>query len=88
MAKILISPMTRKGQVTVPKHVRDLLKIHGEEMVGFRITNGRAELVPVDIRERRNPYTKREWRKIERLANQKGKVFRSAGKAKAHLHSL
>ena len=87
-SKTLIRPITRKGQITLPKPVRDLLHLQGEDMVGVRITNGRAELVPVGLRARKNPYTKREWDKIEKLANQKGKIFRSAEEAKAHLRSL
>jgi transcriptional regulator with XRE-family HTH domain len=39
-------------------------------------------------REVKITFTKKDWRKIEHLANAKGKVFASAGEAKRHIRSL
>ncbi|UWR35697.1 AbrB/MazE/SpoVT family DNA-binding domain-containing protein (plasmid) [Sulfitobacter sp. W027] len=39
--------VTSKGQVTIPKAVRDLLGLHAGSKVSFRCTrDGRVELVP------------------------------------------
>lgn len=91
MAAILVSPVSQKGQVTLPKTVRSTLKIKsGSDYVAFRIErNGKVEIVPVEIKEKRvSPYTETEWVKIEKLANRKGKSFRSAEAAKKYLKKL
>ncbi|MCM2358674.1 MAG: AbrB/MazE/SpoVT family DNA-binding domain-containing protein [Geobacteraceae bacterium] len=43
----MLSTVTIKGQVTIPKEVRDLLHIHPNDKVDFIIEGGRAILVPV-----------------------------------------
>lgn len=43
----MLSTVTTKGQVTIPKEIRDHLKIHPNDKVDFIIEEGRAILVPV-----------------------------------------
>ena len=43
----MLSTVTIKGQVTIPKEVRDLLHIHPNDKVDFIIEGGRAVIVPI-----------------------------------------
>lgn len=43
----MLSTVTAKGQVTIPKEIRDLLQIRPNDKVDFIIEGGRAVLVPV-----------------------------------------
>lgn len=43
----MLSTVTVKGQVTIPKEIRDQLKIHPNDKVDFILEEGRAILVPV-----------------------------------------
>lgn len=43
----MLSTVTTKGQVTIPKEVRDLLHIQPNDKVDFVVEGGRAILVPV-----------------------------------------
>ncbi len=87
----MVSPVTNKGQVTLPKTVRDVLGLKsGPDMVAFRVErNGKVAIVPVEIKEKKaSPYNEEEWAKIERLSTRHGKSFASAKAAKKHLKSL
>ena len=91
MSHLMVSPVTNKGQVTLPKTVRDVLGLKaGPDMVAFRVErNGKVEIVPVEIREKKaSPYNEDEWAKIGRLSAQRGKSFASAKAAKKHLKGL
>lgn len=88
MSDLLVAPVTKKGQVTLPKTVRTMLRLKsGPDMVAFRVErNGKVEIVPIEIKEKKtSPYTAKEWTKIEGLANQKGKSFSSVKAARRHL---
>jgi len=87
----MVSPVTNKGQVTLPKTIRHVLGLKsGPDMVAFRVeSNGKVEIVPIEIKEKKtSPYTEEEWAKIERFSAQRGKSFASAKAAKKHLKSL
>jgi AbrB family looped-hinge helix DNA binding protein len=43
----MLSTVTVKGQVTIPKEVRDILHIFPDDKVDFVIEGGRAVLIPV-----------------------------------------
>lgn len=43
----MIATVTTKGQVTIPKGIRDRLQIKANDRVDFAIEDGRAVLVPV-----------------------------------------
>lgn len=85
-----ISATNVKGQATIPGPVRLLLKIRaGVDKVGFRVRNGRVDVVPVTVKERRPRFTRKEWSRIEKLRTRgRGKVFQSAREAAEYLRSL
>jgi len=79
-----ISP---KGQVTIPNKMRKRLHFEENGFVSCRMTKEGLLLFPVEIREK-SPYTAEELRKIEKLASEKGKSFKSSHEAKKFLKSL
>ena len=79
-----ISP---KGQVTIPNKMRKRLHFEDNGFISCRITKEGLLLFPVEIREK-SPYTSEEFRKIEKLASEEGKSFKSSPEAKKFLKSL
>lgn len=62
----MLSTVTTKGQVTIPKEVRDLLHIHPNDKIDFVIEGGRAILVPVKtLRELRGAVAARPGATID-----------------------
>lgn len=43
----MLSTVTTKGQVTIPKSIRDQLHIQAEDKVDFIVEGGRVVLIPV-----------------------------------------
>ncbi|WP_298269102.1 AbrB/MazE/SpoVT family DNA-binding domain-containing protein [Geobacter sp.] len=43
----MLSTVTSKGQITIPKEIRRLLNINPNDKVDFVVVEGRAVLVPV-----------------------------------------
>ena len=79
--------VTSKGQVTIPSTIREILKLEPGSTVMFKVTDRGIILSPCDIIE--NPvYTAREWKKIEKLVAEKGKIYKSPSAAKKHIKSL
>ena len=81
------SKITSKGQVTIPNRIRKLLHLKQGSAVGFSLTKNGVVLVPCQMTAQ-SPYTAKEWAKIEKLANAKGKAFALAEKAKDFIKSL
>ena len=79
--------ITSKDQVTIPNRIRKLLHLKEGESVGFSVTKDGIVIVPCQVTGR-SPYTSKEWQKIEKLASEKGKAFRTSQSAKEHLKSL
>ena len=50
--------------------------------------NEKGRIVEELLSELDKNYTKDEWRKIEKLANQKGKMFFAAKEAKCYLNKI
>jgi hypothetical protein len=44
-------------------------------------------LLPCEVKTE-SPYTSKEWRKIERIVAEKGKVYKTAKGAKKHIENL
>ncbi len=87
MSIIETSKITSKGQVTIPNRIRKLLHLKEGSAVGFSLTKNGVVLVPCQVTAQ-SPYTPKEWAKIEKLTNAKGKTFVSVVKAKDFIKSL
>ncbi len=79
--------VTSKGQVTIPSIIREILKLEPGSTVMFKVTDRGVILSPCEITEK-SVYTAKEWRKIEKLVAEKGKVYKTASAAKKHIRSL
>lgn len=89
MTHLYTGSMSQNGQVTLPKPIREMLHLKKNGMVGFKVKGGKAEIVAVNIEECKNPYTKEEWKKIEKLQRTgRGKVFASSKEAIRYIDSL
>ena len=88
MTVVGMSRITSKGQVTLPAAVRKLLKLDKGNCVAFCLDKAGIILSQCKISVEPSAFTAEEWRKIEQLANTKGKVFASAEEAKKHIRSL
>ena len=82
-----LSHVTSKGQTTIPRAVRAMLGLKEGSEIAFKPATHGFMLVRVTttIKEE-NPYTFQEWKRIEKLASAKGKMFHSAEAALKHLH--
>lgn len=87
MAQILMSPVGKKAQVTLPKPVREALGVkEKEDMVGFVVEGRRVALTRVEPVISSDPFTEDEWRKIEKLAAKKPvAAFHTSGESLAYL---
>ncbi len=79
--------VTSKGQVTIPSIIRKILKLEPGSTVMFKVTDKGIILSPCEILEK-PVYTAKEWRKIEKLVAEKGKVYKTSSAAKKHIRSL
>lgn len=79
--------VTSKGQVTIPSTIRDILMLEPGSTVMFKVTDKGVLLSPCEIIEK-PVYTTKEWKKIEKLVAEKGKVYKTPNAAKKHIKSL
>jgi AbrB family looped-hinge helix DNA binding protein len=79
--------VTSKGQVTIPLTIREILKLEPGSTVMFKVTNKGVIISPCEIIEK-PVYTAKEWKKIEQLVAEKGKVYKTSAVAKKHIKSL
>jgi AbrB family looped-hinge helix DNA binding protein len=82
-----VAKVTSKGQVTIPSTVRDILRLEPGSTVMFKVTDKGVLLSPCEIIEK-PVYTAKEWKKIEKLVAEKGKVYKTPEAAKKHIKSL
>jgi len=63
-----VSRITSKGQTTIPRVVRDMLGLKEGSEIAFKPASGGFMMMRVTtmIKEE-NPYTPKEWKKIEKL---------------------
>lgn len=87
MTMIETAKVTSKGQVTIPNRIRKLLHISSGSSVAFGLSRKGVLLLPCKV-TMESPYTATEWAKIEKLASAKGKVYKSAKRAKKHIEAL
>ena len=79
--------VTSKGQVTIPAAIREVLRLEQGSTIMFKITENGVLLSPCEVIER-PAYTIQEWKKIEKMVAEKGKVYKTSRSAKKHLDSL
>ena len=87
MTIVEIAKVTSKGQVTIPNRIRKLLHVQGGASLAFGLSKEGVVLLPCKITAE-SPYTSSEWAKIEKLASGKGKIFKTAKRAKKHIEAL
>jgi AbrB family looped-hinge helix DNA binding protein len=87
MTIIETAKITSKGQVTIPNRIRKLLHVQSGASVAFVLSRQGVTLLPCKVTVE-SPYTPEEWKKIERLASVKGRVYRSDKEAKKHIEAL
>ncbi len=87
MAYTETAKVTSKGQVTIPATIREILRLETGSTIIFKVTKNGVLLSPCELIER-PAYTVQEWRKIERMVAEKGKVYKTSLAAKKHLDSL
>jgi AbrB family looped-hinge helix DNA binding protein len=73
--------------VTIPSIIREILKLEPGSTVMFKVTDKGVILSPCEILEK-PVYTAEEWRKIEKLVAEKGKVYKTSSAAKKHIRSI
>lgn len=87
MTIIETAKVTSKGQVTIPIIIRQILHASAGTSVAFGVGKEGVVLLPCKVTAE-SPYTAGEWAKIEKLVLKKGKVYKSADKAKKHIEAL
>jgi bifunctional DNA-binding transcriptional regulator/antitoxin component of YhaV-PrlF toxin-antitoxin module len=84
MVKLATAPLGAKGQITLPKKVRELLRVSAPgDLVGFMVDDKtcsirltRVELVPDE-----DPFTEEEYRKLDQLRKAPGGTTSDSAKA-------
>ncbi len=87
MTVIETAKISSKGQVTIPNRIRKLLHVQTGASLAFGLSREGVILLPCKV-SAESPYSPGEWAKIEKLALNKGKIYKSAKKAKKHIESL
>ncbi len=87
MTVLETAKITSKGQITIPNRIRKLLHVDTGASLAFGLTREGVVLLPCKVTVE-SPYTASEWVKIEKLASAKGKVYKSAKRAKKHIEVL
>lgn len=87
MTIVETAKVTSKGQVTIPNRIREILHVSTGSCVAFGVSKEGVVLLPCKFTAE-SPYTPSEWAKIEKIASAKGKIYKSAEKAKKHIEAL
>ena len=87
MTIIDTAKVTSKGQVTIPQEVRKILHLEEGSAVIFGVSREGIVLMPSRVIAE-SPYSSKEWERIEKIVAEKGKVYKSAKRAKKHIEKL
>ncbi len=79
--------VTSKGQITIPLIIREILHLEPGSTVIFKVTENGILLSPCEIIEKPS-YSAKEWKNIEKIVAEKGKIYKTARAAEKHLDSL
>ncbi|MBI2340827.1 MAG: AbrB/MazE/SpoVT family DNA-binding domain-containing protein [Deltaproteobacteria bacterium] len=80
-----ISTLTSKGQLTLPKHLREMLKIKAGQTVLMEPLGNAVVLKKALIKAAEDEFTRDEWEQLGALMSEKGRRYKTAG---AFLKSL
>jgi hypothetical protein len=67
--------------------IREILKVEPGSTVMFKITRDGIIMSPCEVIEK-PAYSSGEWRLIEKMVAEKGKLYKTSGDAKKHLEDL
>lgn len=87
MTVVETAKITSKGQVTIPNRIRKLLNVQAGASIAFGLGKEGVVLLPCKITAA-SPYTPAEWAKITKLAEAKGKAYKTAKSAKKRIEAL
>lgn len=74
---IIPAHVTSKGQITLPRKIRQSLGIHSGDMVGFVLKKDqKAAVIKRLVVSEPEEFNEDEWEKLEKLAGKKGKTFK------------
>ncbi len=91
--KIITAPVGAKAQITLPKAIREALRLKPQDdLVGFIIYGKRIAITRVEPVPSNDPFTEEEWVQIERFAARPPVVTLHSASAslrflKQHLHA-
>ena len=74
------STLTSKGQLTLPKDLREMLKIKTGQMVLMEAVGNAVVLKKAEIRAAEDEFTPDEWEQLGALASEKGRRYKTAEK--------
>jgi AbrB family looped-hinge helix DNA binding protein len=80
-----LSTLSSKGQLTLPKPLRDLLKLERGGRILMEPVTGGILLKKAQVRAMEDEFTEDEWTKLKKMASKKGRTYKSG---KAFLKSL
>ena len=83
MPKDLVTAVSSKGQVTLPKPVRELLHVQVGDFIRFAPRERGVLLTKIHMEPER--FSQQEWNVLQRLTNQSGRRYKDA---KTFLKSL
>ena len=87
MTIIASSKLTSKGQVTIPNRIRKILHLGQGSTVVFGLGKEGIVISPAEIIVDA-PYSAYEWKKIEKIVAEKGRVYKTVKRAKGHIEKL
>ena len=76
MAKRLVATLSSKGQITLPQPVRELLRLGAGDYIRFKPVSGGVLVTKITLDT--EEFSEEEWRVLGRLANQRGRRYKTA----------
>ena len=83
MPKEPVAPVSSKGQITLPKPIRELLHANVGDYIRFKPVAGGILMSKISMEA--EGFSEDEWKALERLSAQKGRRYKTA---KAFLKDL
>lgn len=80
-----LSILSSKGQLTVPKSLREQLNLREGQRLLLETSEGRLIIKKAQFKEVGEEFEEAEWNQLRKLASKKGKIYKTG---KAFLKSL